>query len=400
MSEGLNPAEKFIYELCVGSFLRLWSHANPQGKEKGKELCDVLVVCPPDVIIFSVKEITLKDSGTPEVDFSRWLKRAVEESVKQIYGAERHILSAEKVIRADGSEGISLPKEPDLRVHRVAVGVGSRGQVPLPFGDFGKGFVHVFEEYAANIVLRELNSVTDFIAYLGAKERFCREIKHLLEVREEDLLAMYLHAGRRFPDTPPDVLHVPDEIWEEITKKPEFVARKAADEISYVWDRLIDSVGEDVLEDNMEPGSSPSETERVLRVMAQEDRFSRRLLGAAFKEFVDESKSTGLARMLKSPSGTVYVFLAMPHGTPREYRKMILANRCFVARHLNPDSPTVIGLATERYQPEGFSLDLAYVHIPEWGEDERLVAEKMQKELGYFVSPMIRSERVDEYPQC
>ncbi len=358
-----------------------------------------MVVCPPDVIIFSVKEIVLKNTGTPEVDFARWQKRAVEESVKQIYGAERHILSAPKVIRADGSEGISLPKAPEVRVHRVAVGIGSRGQMPLQFGDFGKGFVHVFDECAASLLLRELDSIKDFVTYLRAKERFCQKIKQLLEVREEDLLAMYLHAGRKFPDPPPDVLHVPDETWEALAQRPEFRAKKTADEVSYVWDRLVDLISADVLEANLEFGSSPSEAERALRVMAQEDRFSRRLLGAAFKEFIDDSKSTELARMLKSPSGIVYVFLAMAHGTMREHRARTLANRCFVARNLNPDSPTVVGLATERYQPAGFSFDLAYVPFPDWGDDLRQLAEKMQADLGYFVKPKIKSERVDEYPQ-
>ena len=91
MSEGLNAAERFIFQLCRSSFLRLWSYANPQGKDPGKELCDVLVVCPPDVIIFSVKDVALKHGSRPEIGWSRWRKKAVEDSAKQIYGAERHI---------------------------------------------------------------------------------------------------------------------------------------------------------------------------------------------------------------------------------------------------------------------------------------------------------------------
>ena len=80
MNEGLNAAEGFVFELCRKSFLRLWSYANPRGKHGGKELCDVLVVCPPDVIIFSVKNIALKRGGRPEVEWPRWLKQAVENS--------------------------------------------------------------------------------------------------------------------------------------------------------------------------------------------------------------------------------------------------------------------------------------------------------------------------------
>jgi len=50
MSEGITNSEQFVYEVCQKSFLSLWSYANPQGSEPGKELCDVLIVCDPDVI--------------------------------------------------------------------------------------------------------------------------------------------------------------------------------------------------------------------------------------------------------------------------------------------------------------------------------------------------------------
>ena len=54
MSQGLNSTEQFVYRTCRKSFLSLWSYANPRGKP-GKELCDILIVCEPDLVIFSVK---------------------------------------------------------------------------------------------------------------------------------------------------------------------------------------------------------------------------------------------------------------------------------------------------------------------------------------------------------
>jgi len=126
-------------------------------------------------------------------------------------------------------------------------------------------------------ILRECRS-------LSAKESFGREIQHLVQVQEDDSLAMYLHAGRQFPATPPAVLSVPDELWEEFKRKPEFIAKKEADKLSYCWDELVDVLTGDLLGANLEPGYSPSDKELVLRVMAREHRFSRRLLGTAFKE--------------------------------------------------------------------------------------------------------------------
>ena len=122
--EGLNETERLVFELCTKSFLSLWSYANPQGKTTGKELCDILVVCEPDIIIFSVKEVAFAEEGDDKVNQARWFKRAIEDSVKQIYGAERWLSSASHVIWKDGTRGLSLPEASGRRVHRVAVALG------------------------------------------------------------------------------------------------------------------------------------------------------------------------------------------------------------------------------------------------------------------------------------
>lgn len=398
MKDGLNAAERFVYDMCKRSFLRLWSYVNPQGKDPGKELCDVVVVCPPDVIIFSVKDIAYKDSGRIETDVARWLKRAVDESVHQLYGAERQIRLSTHVIQADGSEGIELPRPPDLRVHRIAVAVGSRGKVPLPFGDFGKGFVHVLDEVSAQILFRELDSLTDFVEYLLAKEAFCRGVKELIQVREEDFLAIFLQGGRRFPESTPDVIIAPDELWDAFIQGPELAEKKNADQVSYVWDRLIDVFAKDVLGDNLQPHASPSDAEKALRLMARECRFSRRILGEAFKEFVAESAIHPLARMLTAPSGVVYVFLALPRDHDRSLRQKELQLRCFVARGLNKSTTTVVGIGTEQYSSEGYSLDIAIHHQTEWLADQDEIVMQIQADLGYFVHPRASRHSYDEYP--
>jgi hypothetical protein len=81
MIQPLNQTEGFVQKLCQQFFLSLWSYANPQGKDARKELCDLLVVCDPDIIIFSVKEIEVQNIGRHSTDWSRWQKRAIEVSV-------------------------------------------------------------------------------------------------------------------------------------------------------------------------------------------------------------------------------------------------------------------------------------------------------------------------------
>src|SRR4051812_27050437 len=124
----MTKSEELVYKLCTKSFLSLWSYPNPTGKN-GKELCDILVVCEPDVIIFSVKEIEYKDTCN-KVGWDRWRKKAIEESCSQISGAERWIKSNLNVITKSGDIGLPFPEPSNRRVHRVAVALGSKGKVP------------------------------------------------------------------------------------------------------------------------------------------------------------------------------------------------------------------------------------------------------------------------------
>jgi hypothetical protein len=144
----LNATEQFVYDICRGSFLSLWSYANPQGESAGKELCDVLVICDPDVIIFSVKDVKVADTADSQVQFERWTRKAIEASARQLYGAERWINTSGKpnVVRSDGTLGLPFPPAERRRIHRVAIALGGGERFPLTFGDLGKGFVHVFDE--------------------------------------------------------------------------------------------------------------------------------------------------------------------------------------------------------------------------------------------------------------
>ncbi|WP_199306686.1 NERD domain-containing protein [Anabaena sphaerica] len=97
---------------------------NPQGKTPGKELYDVLIVCDPHVIVISVKDIQLKNTDDPSVDWKRWQRKAIEDSIKQIRGAIRWLEQAEYVVQKDGSQGLKLPLMSTRIYHRVAVAFG------------------------------------------------------------------------------------------------------------------------------------------------------------------------------------------------------------------------------------------------------------------------------------
>lgn len=102
MATGITPSEQFVFHVCRESFLSLWSCANPRGKTAGKELTDILVVCDPDIVLVSAKEIGLSKTDDPIVQWQRWRKKAIEESADQLYGAERVGLATEQYEQGKG----------------------------------------------------------------------------------------------------------------------------------------------------------------------------------------------------------------------------------------------------------------------------------------------------------
>ena len=400
MNQLFNESEQLVYDLCRKSFLSLWSYANPLGKNS-KELCDILIVCDPDIIIISVKDIKITNSGDISTDWKRWRKRAIDASVKQVYGAERWIEGASHINRNDGSIGIKLPEKGIRQIHRVAIALGDQGKAPISFGDFGKGFVHVFDKVSLNIIMGELDTIRDFVEYLSAKERlYLSKKKTRFHGGEEDLLALYLHKRHQFPDKF-DMLVVDDTLWAGFKESYAYKAKKEADEISYAWDRLIEILCKDILDGHLEFGLELNDSEIAVRAMAREDRFSRRILGKSFTEFYELARQKKVrSRISRGTSNITYVFLCMPHGEDRAYRKVELECRCLVARGLNKNCDTVIGLATERYEEgKGFSLDLINLNIPKWTDELQKQIEYAQKEFGYFANPQSTLVHEDEYPQ-
>jgi hypothetical protein len=231
VTHGLTPSERFVTDLSGRSFLRLWTHPNPKGK-KGKELCDCLVVCGPHIVIISVKENDYKDTGD-STGWERWVKAAIEKSASQIWGAERWLDTVDGVVRHDGRT-ITLPQKSERKYHRVSVSLGGQGQVPIKWGDFGNGFVHVSDEHSVGVVFSALDTITDFVEFLTASEALVSGGTHPLFAGGgiEDLVALYLSHGRSFniapeSDKQPDVLIIHNDLWSGFSASKEFKEMKA-----------------------------------------------------------------------------------------------------------------------------------------------------------------------------
>lgn len=76
-----------------------------------------------------------------------------------------------------------------------------------------------------------------------------------------------------------------------------------------------------------------------------------------------------------------------------------LLDRMFVARGMNRDATTVVGLATEEYRRgSGFSLDAALLEKPVWTAEDQAEMEELQRNTGAFESPQWSQSYEEEYP--
>ncbi|CBN55164.1 MULTISPECIES: NERD domain-containing protein [Kamptonema] len=404
MNDAVNKSEQFVYDICKKSFLSLWSYINPQGKTPGKELCDVLVICEPHVIVISVKDIQLKNTDDP-VDWKRWQKKAIEDSIKQIKGAIRWLEQAEYVVKKDGSQGLKLPSKGERIYYRIAVAFGGKREVPISSPDDSNDeFYHVLDEKSFFLLLRHLDTISDFVNYLSDTEKFLSKTSVIINGGEENLLAIYLHNGRQFPSEV-DMMILEDDLWEGFSNKPEFKAKLQRDAESYTWDRLIEFLCDGGFDGENWLGPDMSESELAIRVLVREHRFSRRILGSAFKKFLELSKAGRVSsRSVQSPLSNVgYVFFAYDSDSTLEERKNKLLTRCVASLCRFSECFTVIGIGVNvsgDIPKHGSSTDLVMLHTKnnKWSEEELKHAKYCRDELDFFKSPNEMYVHEDEYP--
>lgn len=393
----MNATEQFVYEVCKKTFLSLWSYANPLGK-KDKELCDILIVSEPNIIIISVKDIKITNSGDEDVDIKRWTKKAIDKSVSQLYGAKRWLHYAKYVIKSDGTRGLQLPPRLERNYYRLSVSIGGEGRVPILSGDYGQGNVHIFDESAFSIILRELDTISDFVAYLVAIESFGESGGQfwINSGGQEDLLGYYLTRNRQFDEA--SLVIVDDDIWNNFISSFEYKSRSLADEVSYIWDNLIEMITEEIPE-LTKSYIRLKDIELVVRIMSQESRFSRRVLGKHFSEFVGSKKFRSRILPSATQSTVIYVILNSYDEKPEDVMKE-LDIRCFIARGLSPITKKVIGIAM--YQSEfkqGFAVGLLYLDKPQWTDIDEKRKIISQEKFSFFVDMIQTNVSHDEFPK-
>lgn len=348
----MTESEKFVAELCSMSFLPFWSFPSPIGK-KGKELCDLLVVCENTIIVFSIKDITPSKHEDEIIVYDRWVKKAIIESVSQIYGAERFLRQEDTVTLKNSNYKIHLPPKEKKIIYRVAIAFGSKPYFPLPMGHFENGYVSVFDEKSTVTILKELDTITDFTRYLDAKQRFSEKNTIVLP-NETDLLALYLQTGLDF-DVDENIVLAGNNLWYDYIKTEEYNKWKSDIVVSYVWDVMIQSFFLNNVKSEI-TNQKRIDIERAIRIINLEPRVSRMELGLVLENAI---KTKVKARMFKPFDGAKHAYVFMPLNEANwETKEAELGLRCIVARAELPMVEKIIGIAAARHGAGEITFDL------------------------------------------
>lgn len=379
-------AEEIVQYLAEQTFLTDWCYKNPVLKD-GKELCDLLVVFGDIAIIWQIKNLKL--------DKGKYKKTEVDKNLRQLSGARRALFDLAKPIElSNPRRGREFFNPKSVKeVFLISALVGKEEDYSSSVEEFKNLTIHVFNREFTQVVLNELDTIKDFIDYLRAKETFIKTDKEITILGgEKELLAFYLMNDRKFDRfKEANMIVIEEGSWEHLQKKPEYKAKKQADEISYAWDGMIDRAHE----------TEVSEYEKIAREMARLNRFERRYYGKAFFDaFVrahNEKKHNSYRRIVIG-EGTTYCFLFLDDPEPRERRKAVLLAMCYIARGKATKNKKVLGIATEmKIRPQS-SYDYCLFEKPSWSEKDKKKMKELQKETGFFVSPEMSVIHEDEYP--
>jgi hypothetical protein len=432
-STGGTPSEQYLAKLADRSFLNLWSYPNTfidkrsGGKGDGKELCDLLVVCGDHLLIFSEKTIGWPPGDNEPRSWKRWYKSAIRKSVDQIRGAERWITNFPQRIFLDRQctqpLPLRLPPPERRKVHGIVValgageackkhfreGIGSLiinstvkdDAVPFTIGDVDPDgpFVHVLDDATLDIVMREFDTITDFTDYLIKKERFLRSGRRIAAGGEEDLVAWYMthtnsqdehdftRADGSTPESDEGIIFEPG-IHADMRRNPQYRAKKDVEQVSYVWDRLIETFTTNMLAGTMVvPDGEPfvlSNVEVAVRHMALVPRYIRRIWADSILDALQRSSAVSRFTRALMPgptesnrdTGFFFMTLAVPefeldggYEGYRDLRRAMLEIYALAFLQMYRQLKQVVGIATEplsKVHRAGSSEDLILVHQQEW----------------------------------
>lgn len=451
---GVTATERLLAEFCEKTFLKLWSYPNPH-KDDGHELCDLLAVFGDTLFIFFDRENELPESAEkePQVLWERWKRHVIDRQVKTAHGAERYIRSGRPIyVDAKRNTQLPVPFDKDKAViHKIIVAHGAKsaceraspqniyGSLAISYTETDGGPtdpfhveidrrnpVHVLDSHNMPIVLCELDTVSDFSAYLEEKTRAAAAFDYLSYCGEEDLLGHYLlnydtstkrHViGPKSQDkTKLTGLLIGEGEWHDFVRTEVYKNTKNEDRISYFWDQLIQRTCQNSLEGTLGGNSNIARGESAIYEMVKEPRFMRRGLSekmlTAVERFPDAGPFTRQVTFLPSFElnvGYVFLQLRIPEefrAAPdlREKRQALLEIACGAAKNKFPNLLKVIGIGIEAPKFAGDSVAEDFILMPcdSWPDDRKRHYEALNREWKFFQTASLQQfkDRVTQFVQ-
>lgn len=424
-SEGLTDSEKKLISLGYNTFLHLWSFPNPYKKQSGgKELCDLLIVFGDSIIIFSDKDCVYGNSGNERTDWIRWYKKAIKKSAEQLIGAKKWIENYPDKITLDAKGSVPFPLRIDItqntKFYLVAVAHGASERcrqfyegsdggliidssitfdlhttencTPFWIGHVSSDpdcFIHVFDDESYTTVLRELDTIVDFLGYLDGREKLLKR-KTVIATSENELLAQHLTGIMRnnaqtlhgLSETEYTQISFEEGLWDELIISSQYKMWRNSLKKSYFWDSLLQKTFF-FIENGMSEGTtSPSiqAQSELFYILGRENRTQRLSLSEAFLSFLESMPPNFRGTRIiysESEPDVCYVLLLLPYNhdeSYEEYRKMrreMLQDYCLIAKTDFPNVEQVIGVAHESAETGPSTEDFLCMDTREWSEQDQ-----------------------------
>lgn len=436
-SEGVNPTEKVLGWLCDRAFLKAWTYLNPY-RAPAKELCDLLVVFNGHIFIFEIKSIGFDANKDVYLAWQRWERKAVTEQLKKLNRAKNWILKHPDQIYLDAACKNSFPIDlgnGEYKIHKILVAHGAAkacknfsdeniaGSLWICYEDNNNDAspknpfmlfldkqdpVHVLDSHNFDIVLGELDTACDFTQYLVAKEHAIEKHGTLVYCGEEDLLAHYFlnydESGNKHyigvDKENVDGLGVGEGEWDSFHASAAYKRKTAANEISYLWDALLQRMCELALDDSVTGNDNLFAWRSPIYEMAKESRMTRRYLAKTMRDSLRKQKNNtgelqrylGFRGSYQKDTGYVFFWTDRPAFVESDdaffkARHAMLEIACGVAKNRVPQFNKIVGIAygyssAGKFTPEDFML----LDCTQWTEQDKAHYEEANQKLKFFDS--------------
>lgn len=449
---GVTATERLLAKFCERTFLKLWSYSNPH-KDDGHELCDLLAVFGNTMFIFFDRENELPEipDKDPQILWDRWKRNVIDRQVRTAHGAERYIRSGRPIFldaRREKPLPVPFNKETAI-IHKIIVAHGSKdacersspknvyGSLAITYTEAPGGTthpfyveidrhnpVHVLDSHNMPIVLHELDTVSDFSAYLNEKVRAAAAFDHISYCGEEDLLAHYflnydaatnrhvIGVTGNYSDYVNGVM-IGEGEWRDFVQTSVYKNTKNENRISYFWDRLIQRTCQNSLDGTLGGNSNIAHGNSAIYEMVKEPRFMRRGLSekmlTAVNRFPDSGSFMRQVTFLPSFEPDVgYVLLQLRVSEEfraaadfREKRQTLLEIACGAAKNKFPNLVKVIGIGIEapKFSDGTVAEDFILMPCEDWPEERKTYYEELNRELNFFGTPALQQfkDRVTQF---